>query len=100
MQFPNLNARRVQLRWRSTEFGSHRVVAAVALLLDAAKIQLVTGVQAGDATDGQQHNQGMGHLGGIFQPACDAGDVVIADEGQRRKAVEEFVVPLHRQSSS
>ena len=38
----------------------------------------------------------MGQMIGPLEPTGDPGDVVIADEGQRREAGEKLVVPLQR----
>src|SRR6202035_225505 len=92
MQRPHLHPAGVQLRWGRAEFGTYRVVAAEPLLLDPLVAELVTGVDTRNAADGHQDDQGVGQVFGALQLARDTRDVMVADEGQRRKAFHKLGV--------
>src|ERR1700751_5417582 len=95
MQPPYFDAALVQLNWWRAEFGTYRVVAADPLLFDPVEAELVAGVDAGSPPNGHEEHQGVSEVFGTLELAGDAGDVVIADEGQRRKAFHEIVVAPH-----
>src|ERR1700733_14629921 len=82
--------------WGRAEFGPYRIVAAEPLLLDPLVAELVTGVDTGNATDGHQDDQSVGQVFGTLQLAGDRRDMVVADEGQRRKAFNKLGVSPQR----
>ena len=75
----------VDSHWASGEFGSHGVVAAEPLLLDAAVGPLVAGVHARRAAVVSSSTSACSTCRVFVELAGDAGDVVIADERHRHE---------------
>src|ERR1700743_433296 len=95
MQPPYFDAALIQVNWGRAELGTYRVVAADSLLFDPVEAELVAGVDAGNPTNGHEEHQRVSEVFGTLELAGDAGDVVIADEGQRRKAFHDIIVAPH-----
>src|SRR5690349_24595146 len=83
----------VDTRWRSGERGADGVVAASAVLCDAAVLRFVAGIHARRAADGEKNDEGVFQVSGVLQLAGDPGDVVVPDERHRDEVVEKLVVP-------
>ena len=82
-----------QIIRRCGERRPHRVIAAHAVLLDAAKRLLVAVIDARHAADGEQHGHRKGGSG-ISYTTGNACHVMVADERLRRERLQKLIVPF------
>src|SRR5262245_48248658 len=96
MQAIDRPAERCEIRRRCRKGGTDGVVAADTIFLDAAKRLLVTVIDRGRAAASYENDERMRDMPLVGELACDAGDIVVADEGLRHEGVEERIVALQR----
>src|SRR5882672_2507853 len=66
------------------------------MFLDAAKRLLVAGIDRRRPAAAKQNDERVGEIPFVDKLARDARDVVVADEGERHKGIEQGIVPFQR----
>src|SRR6202046_1486437 len=96
MEAVDVPAVRRQLLGVCRKSGANGIVAAGALLLDAAKCLFVSSIDTRRPADGEKDRQSVGNVPFVVQLARQPRHVMVADKCKRRECLKVSVVAVER----